>query len=141
MIKEGRLSKKDLSLFITRRRLKWITEYKEIMLHRYAGLPIEEQAHRIVFFEHMGILPEHSIVSRIKPNKIRIESYNFCPYLEACNRLNMDTCTVCREIGEPSIREMMKVIDPALVFSRNYRHLRPRASFCEEFIEYNSHNL
>ena len=106
------------------------------MLFKYNGLSPEEKAYHILYLEHMKINPEHTKVTRVSPTKIKIDSFNFCPYLEACARLEMDTRFVCKEIGEPSVQRFVKEINPYLIFSRNYPHIRPHSpNFCEEFIE------
>lgn len=134
-IKEGTLSARELADLITRRRIDWIRVHLEDMLDKYGGLSPEEQAYRIIFFEHMGINPTHSRMQRVSPSKIRIESYNFCPYLEACLQLGLDTREICREVGEPSIQAMARIIHPDLVFSRDYTPIRPYCDYCEEFFE------
>jgi hypothetical protein len=135
-IKEGTLSPQELADLITQRRVAWIEKHRNEMLAKYEGLNPVEQAYKIILFEHMGINPEHSKMIWISQNKIRIESSNFCPYLEACKRLGMDTVPVCREIGEPSIQEMLKRINPNLRFSRDYKNIRPHnRDLCEEYIE------
>ena len=106
------------------------------MLAKYDGLSPEEKAYRIIFLEHMKINPEHSKMVRVSPKKIRMDSYNFCPYLEACERLGLETKSVCKKIGEPSIQRLCEMIHPKLRFSRNYSNIRPgNDAFCEEYIE------
>ncbi|KKR29188.1 MAG: hypothetical protein UT59_C0011G0012 [candidate division CPR2 bacterium GW2011_GWD1_39_7] len=84
----------------------------------------------------MKIIPEHSVVEKISDNKMGIKSYNFCPYLEACQILGLDTRIICKELGEPSCQLFVKAIHPSLRFSRTYYDkLRPNCSYCEEFIE------
>ena len=134
-IKEGTLTPQELADLITQRRVRWIDEHLEEMLAKYDRLSPEEQAYRIIFFDYMRINPEHLKIERVSPRKIKIESYNFCPYLEACRILGLDTRFVCKEIGEPSIQEMIKRINPNLKFSRNYANIRPYNTFCEEYIE------
>lgn len=135
-IKDGTMSSKELADLITQRRAAWIEVHLDEMLLKYAGLSPEEQAYRIVFFDHMQINPEHSKMKRISETKIRIDSYNICPYLQACRQLGLETRYVCREIGEPSINKMLAIINPGLKFSRNYDNIRPyNEAFCEEYIE------
>lgn len=103
---------------------------------KYKGLPLEEMAYRIIFFDHMGINPKHSQITRVSPIKIRIDSYNFCPYLEACTQLGLETRFVCAQINEQSLQKMVEMIHPNLRFSRNYSNIRPlNKHFCEEYIE------
>lgn len=136
-VKEGSLSLKKLSDLITQRRVAWMKEHLEEMLAKYPGLRPEEQAYRIIFFDHMKINPEHSKMTRVSSSKIRIDSYNFCPYLEACKQLDLDTSVICKEVGEPSMNEMARMINQSLKFSRNYLNLRPHnCAFCEEYIEF-----
>lgn len=136
-VKEGILSPQELVDLITQRRVSWIREHLDEMLAKYDGLSPEEQVYRIVFFDHMKINPEHVKMVRVSPRKIKIESHNFCPYLEACRHLDLDTRHVCQNIGEPSIQRMIEIINPNLKFSRNYIKIRPHNEiFCEEYIEY-----
>ena len=135
-VKEGTLAPQELVDLITQRRVGWIQEHLDEMLTKYDGLSPEEQAYRIVFFDHMKINPSHSKMVQVSPRKIKIESHNFCPYLEACRHLGLDTRYVCQDIGEPSTQKMIEVINPNLRFSRNYDNIRPRnGAFCEEYIE------
>ena len=125
---------------ITKRRVSWFEENKNSVLSKYDGLSDEEKAYRIIFFDHMKINPEHSKMVRINDRKVMIESYNFCPYLEACKEIESDKFDifyVCREIGEPSIQKICEMINPKLRFSRNYQNIRPiNRHFCEEYIEF-----
>ena len=135
-VKEGRLTPKELADLITQRRARWMEENLESVLPKYKLLAPEERAYNIIFFDHMKINPAHSRMIRVSPEKIRIESYNFCPYLEACRFLGLDTRQVCKEIGEPSMQRVCEMVHPGLRFSRNYENIRPQnSSFCEEYIE------
>ncbi len=132
----GLLSHSELANIITERRTSWIKNNLKEMLTKYNGLAPEEQAYHIIYFDHMKINPEHSKMVRLSPTKIRIESYNFCPYLEATNQLKLDTRCICKDVGEPSIQKMCEIIHPKLKFSRNYDNIRPHnGTYCEEFIE------
>lgn len=135
-VKTGHLSEKELADLITQRRISWLKENKDIPLSKYSELPDEEKAYRIIFFDHMKINPKHSKILRINKRKIKIESANFCPYLEARKKLNLDTKYVCKKIGEPSVQQMCRIINSDLRFRRNYKKIRPHHSdFCEEYLE------
>ena len=69
--KEGTLSPQELADLITQRRVGWIQEHLDEMLAKYDGLSPEEQAYRIVFFDHMGINPINSRMTRVSPTKIK----------------------------------------------------------------------
>lgn len=138
-LKEGTLSIKELRNLITQKRIYWFKENQSILLSKYNGLSDEEKAHRIICFDEMGINPEHSIINRINNKKVLLKSYNFCPYLEACGILNMDTRDVCKKLNEKGIQQICEMINPKLKFIRNYdhirSHLRPNITFCEEYFE------
>jgi hypothetical protein len=134
-VKAGILSVRELTNLVTERRVAWMKEHKDELLAKYSGLPLEEIAWRVVCFDHMDINPEHSRMTRVSDRKIRIDSYNFCPYLEACQQLGLDTIRICKEVGEPAIQKMIEVIDPRLKFSRNYSNIRPYSTYCEEYFE------
>lgn len=135
MVLRKRLDLTKLADLITKRRLDWFKKNKRVVLKKYKDLPVEEKAYRIIYFDHMKINPEHSKMVRVNQKKIKIESHNFCPYLEACKETGLDTRHICKEIGEPSIQVFCKAIDKKLKFSRNYKKIRPQHLFCEEFIE------
>jgi len=67
-------------------------------------------------------------------NRIIIHSKNFCPTLEACRILNMDTRFVCRHLTENPTTELIRQLHPRLRFCRNYEKLRPHSAYCEEMI-------
>ena len=66
--------------------------------------------------------------------QIAFHSMNFCPTLEACKILHLDTRHVCKLLNEDSTDRLVKNIDQRLRFSRNYANLRPYTPFCEEFL-------
>lgn len=135
-VKAGILTPQELADLITQRRVSWFEKNKDIALKKYDRLSDEEKAYKIIFLEHMKIEPKYSKMIRVGNGKIKIESYNFCPYLEACKELGLDTRFVCKEIGEPSIQKVCEIINPKLKFSRNYEKIRPNnCNFCEEFFE------
>ena len=134
-VKEGLLSSQELASLITRKRVSWFEQNMHAVLEKYEGMSVEEKAYRMICFEEMGINPKHSKMTRAGERKIIIESRNFCPYLIACQELGLDTRYVCREIVEPSIQAVCKMINPNLRFSRNYQNIRPHSDFCEEYIE------
>lgn len=133
-VKDGILSIQELTDLITQRRVNWMKEHKDEILAKYQGLPLVEIAWRAVCFDNMHINPADSRMTRISDKKIRIDSYNFCPYLEACKQLGLDTRYICKEI-ESSVQKMNEVLDPRLKFSRNYVNIRPHSNFCEEYLE------
>jgi len=134
-VKEGVLLTEELARKIKQGRVSWFQENKVRIYQQYKGLSDIEIAYRVIFLDHMQIDPKYSKVDWVSKTKLRIKSYNFCPYLEACKILGMDTGYVCKVIGEPSIQAVMSLINPKLKFSRNYGHIRPEYSYCEEFIE------
>ena len=115
----------------TRRRVAWFAEHRaEFTLP--ADDPLEA-GYRLLLLR-FGITPaEAPIVSRSE-RAITFHSQNFCPTLEACRLLNLDTRHVCRCINEDSTNALLRQLDPRLRFSRNYEKLRPYAPYCEETI-------
>jgi tRNA(adenine34) deaminase len=67
-------------------------------------------------------------------NRILFHSKNFCPTLEACRILDLDTKYICKKYNENSTDTLIKQIDSRLRFSRNYDKLRPYSDYCEEMI-------
>jgi tRNA(adenine34) deaminase len=88
----------------------------------------------------LNISAEEALVVERSENKIIFHSKNFCPALEACKILDLDTRTICKVAYEESMDSLMKKIDPRLEFKRNYEKLRPYSNYCEEMIILNRFN-
>lgn len=115
----------------TRRRVAWFRENAA----RLALLSVDplEAGYRLLL-ERFGISPEEAPVVSRTDRAITFHSQNFCPTLEACRMLGLDTRHVCKCINEDSTNALLKQMDPRLRFSRNYEKLRPYAPYCEETI-------
>jgi pyrimidine deaminase RibD-like protein len=77
---------------------------------------------------------EAPIVHRDKES-IVFHSKNFCPTLETCRILRLDTRRICRLRNEGATDQLVRQIDSNLRFSRNYEKIRPYSAYCEECIE------
>jgi hypothetical protein len=113
------------------RRLRWFEEIKSDFA---AGDSPAESAYRLLLRRFGAGSDELPVVARTATG-IVFHSMNFCPTLEACRILGLDTRHVCRRMNERSTDALIKRIDPRLKFSRNYDKLRPYAAYCEEMIE------
>ena len=82
----------------------------------------------------LGITASQAPVRHRDNNSLVLRSMNFCPTLEACKILAMDTRFVCRHLTEIPTTELLRQIHPGLRFTRNYERLRPHAPYCEEII-------
>lgn len=96
--------------------------------------PAPRLAFEKLFFEYMGLAPADLRVVCENDDEIVWESRNPCPTLEACQRLNLDTRTVCRNAYEKSTQAFVSRLDPQLRFLRDYTRIRPFAGHCRERI-------
>jgi hypothetical protein len=86
-------------------------------------------------FLNLPLTPENvKIIEKIE-NKIVTRWHNFCPQLEACKVLGLDTREICGKCYEKPNQIFLSQIDPKLKFRRNYVKIRPYADYCEEIIE------
>ncbi|TCL56156.1 tRNA(Arg) A34 adenosine deaminase TadA [Hydrogenispora ethanolica] len=85
-----------------------------------------------------GISEEQAPIIKKSDREIVFHSQNFCPTLEACKILGIDTRILCRKMNEKSTDTLIKQLDPRLSFSRNYERLRPYTAYCEEMIFINA---
>lgn len=114
-----------------RRRTAWFDENKS----RFAflsGDPVS--AAYSLLLARFGITSEEAPVIFKNETEIIFHSQNFCPTLEACKRLGLDTRDICKRLNEDATNRLIRLIDPRLRFSRNYEHLRPYSPYCEERI-------
>ena len=89
-----------------------------------------------LFLSKLGIADDEAPIVKRDETTIVIHSKNFCPTLEACQILNLDTRFVCRHLTEYPTNELIRQINPKLCFSRNYDKIRPHSTYCEEMISF-----
>lgn len=115
------------------KRLAWFEDHKNRL--RLSGT-IPEQAYQLAMLEYLGLDPEEVPIIHSDETKITWRSFNFCPVIDACERLGLDTRVVCKEGFEESIQDLIRHLNPDLRFTRNYKDgIRPYAEYCEETIE------
>lgn len=93
-----------------------------------------------------GLLLEYmKLIEKIDPKKLQIveetkekivwRSFNFCPVIEACKRLGLDTREICKKVYEKPTQVFIEQLNPKLRFGRSYEKIRPYYDYCEEWIE------
>ena len=92
-----------------------------------------ESGYRLLL-ERFRIIPNEAPIIHKTKDRLIFHSRNFCPTLEACKILGLDTRHICRLINENSTDILLKQIDSRLCFWRNYEKLRPYEAYCEEMI-------
>jgi hypothetical protein len=120
---------------LKKKRLDWWESNKEIFkkLNLLDFLP--RLAFTIILFEYMRINPIDIQVIYEDEKRIIWRSFNFCPILEACKRLGIDTRIFCKAVNDESVQDFLSCINPKLKFFRNYEKIRPHAEYCEETFE------
>jgi Cytosine/adenosine deaminases len=113
------------------RRTKWFKE--NVDSFRFITSDLLDSGYRLLL-ERFRISPEDAPVVHKTDKEIVFHSMNFCPTLEACRILGLDTRRVCKRLNENSTDILLKQVDSRLIFSRNYEKLRPYAEYCEELI-------
>ncbi len=94
---------------------------------------ILEKAYQLLLMK-IGIDRSEAPVVEKTGRCIVFHSKNFCPSLQACVELGMDTRVICREVFEKPADILVKQLHPNLQFSRNYACIRPYSTYCEEKI-------
>lgn len=116
---------------LTEKRNIWFEQNKKSL--KLKGFDVEK-AYRLIL-KKIGINPnEVPIVEKTK-KRIVFHSTNFCPTLEACKILGLDTRMICKRVFENPTDYLVKKINSKLKFSRNYQKIRPYTNYCEESIE------
>jgi len=113
------------------RRVQWFKENQESFA--FLNEDTLDTAYRLLL-HRFGISPEEAPVTARTDREIIFHSVNFCPTLEACKILGLDTRQICRKLNENATKLLIGQVDPRLCFSRNYDKLRPYSDYCEEMI-------
>ena len=117
---------------LSARRLKWYSE-NQSRLNTDSKDDIGS-AYQL-FLTKLGISAKDAPVISQDDKKLVLHSSNFCPTLEACKILNLDTRFVCRHLSEKPTTDLLRQLNPKLRFTRNYEKLRPYSDYCEEIIQ------
>ncbi len=120
---------------VARKRVDWFRSNTQ-----YGSAPATDplDAAYEVFLRKLGLTPDDAPVMDRGETHLTMASRNFCPTLEACRILGLDTRFVCRHLTEKPTETLLRLIDPRLRFTRNYTTLRPRGAWCEETISLES---
>jgi len=113
------------------RRKKWFQDNKS-RIDNLIGSDIEK-AYKLLILK-LEISDKEMPIIEKSNKKLVFHSKNFCPSLEACKILDLDTRIICKEIFEKPTDEFIKMINPKLQFTRNYNSIRPYTEYCEEVI-------
>lgn len=116
---------------LSEKRLQWYTESS----HNFKVT--SENAIQVayhVLLQKLSISREQAPIVRCDEKQIIFHSNNFCPTLEACKILSLDTRFVCKHLTEKPTTDLIRKIHPKLKFTRNYEKLRPYVDYCEEKI-------
>lgn len=112
-------------------RVRWYQANKQT-LPKVEGNPVETAYHALL--GRLGISTTEAPIIRRDATSLTFASKNFCPTLEACRILGLDTRTVCKQMTEKPAEMLVRQVDPRLRFRRNYETLRPHGPACEETI-------
>ena len=121
----------ELSVDSVLRRTKWFWENKSSF--EFVSQDLLDSAYRLLL-ERLRITPNDAPIIKKTEKCIIFHSMNFCPTLEACRILGLDTRDVCKKLNEYSTDSLLRQMDKRLSFSRNYDKLRPYSKYCEEMI-------
>ena len=121
----------ELADRMAKKRLAWFEERRQ-EFSRTDESPLD-RAYEL-FLRKLCISADEAPVVERSSHRLTIRSRNFCPTLAACEILGLDTRLVCKQATEQPMDTLLKQIDPALSFSRNYEAIRPHAPYCEEVI-------
>ena len=113
------------------KRLRWFENNKTI-LRKLKGNDLEKAYHLILM--KIGIKNSEAPIVKKSENKIIFHSKNYCPSLETCIILGLDTREVCKKIYERPTEDLIRRLNPKLRFTRNYERVRPYSDYCEEII-------
>lgn len=123
----GRLA--ELAKMLKENRVRWFNNQK----FQYDSDDLLSAAYRL-FLTKLNISAEEAPIVNRQKNMLVIHSKNFCPTLEACKILGLDTRYVCGLLSEEPTQALLQQLDPNLRFKRNYNALRPYKPYCEEMI-------
>ncbi len=121
---------------LIRRRLEWYRSAKD---HLCLGTGEAAELGYRLLLSKLGVSEAEAPVVHRQKGRVVFHSRNFCPTLEACSILGLDTRRVCRTYNEEATEQLIRQLDSRLRFRRNYEKIRPHSEYCEERIEVEEH--
>lgn len=117
---------------VIEKRLAWLDERLDKI--ERSGNAVED-GYRIFYERYLGIsAPKDGEVVEKTDKKLVTRWWNYCPVLEMCKKLGLDTRIVCKKSYHKPVQVFLSRINPRLKFDRNYDCIRPYAPYCEEII-------
>lgn len=116
---------------LSRKRAAWLE--RQLAAGIESGGDLLETAYRLLLKKLDIPAAEAPVIAR-SPEHLTFASRNFCPTLEACRILGLDSRRVCRLSTEAATTAMLQRLDSRLGFRRRYDTLRPYGEYCEETI-------
>ena len=133
------------------KRLAWYEKNKDTFVHteRRSGdkpVTILAKALALLFDGSMSVPHTHALNDagaflHYYPDRklyvAYIESMNFCPYLEAFKQMRLSakmSSYLCKTVLEKPCQVIVEKVHPGIIFSRYYRHVRPRSEYCKEYM-------
>lgn len=117
---------------VSEKRLLWLNESLDNL--EKTGNPVDD-AYRIFYEIYLGIsTPKDGEIVEKTDKKLVTRWWNYCPVLEVCKKLGLDTREICKKAYHKPVQVFLSKINPELKFDRNYDCLRPHTSYCEEII-------
>lgn len=116
----------------TYKRLDWFDNNYEDIRKKLNGDDLEKAYKLLILM--LGISSKDAPIIKKTKKRLVLHSYNFCPTIDACNILGLDTRNICKSVFEKSTEILMKRINPNIKFTRNYNKIRPYTKYCEEII-------
>jgi len=122
---------RDKAAQITDQRLAWCRANQSLLSAETGD--VVGSAYNLLLHK-LNLTPEDAPILDRSSTHLRFASRNFCPTLEACRILGLDTRVVCRILTEGPTNEFLRQMHPGLRFERNYETLRPHGDYCDETI-------
>jgi len=117
-------------------KIRWYQQNR----HRYEGRvwsTWQDKVLEIFYKDHLGIeVPRDGHVVFQTGHILIVDWKSPCPILESCKQNGDSTVQVCSTLYHAQYQVLLSLIDPRLLFSRDYSQLRPNADSCREVIVY-----
>ena len=121
-----------LEQFVMEKRLAWLKENRG-RIKRVKGPPLD-RAYKIFYEMNQRLDPQEMKIVKKDENTLITRWFNYCPVLEACRSLGLDTREICKKVYHRPNQVFFSKINSRLRFNRNYKKIRPYAPYCEEVI-------
>lgn len=112
----------------------YISVFFWILFHKIPEKITIKDIYQIFYIQFLKVPLNNCMIVKMTDTELITRCDNECFILNISLKLGIDTKDSCKKISEGSCKYFLKKLSKKIIFERNYNHIRPKTTTCEEKI-------